>query len=331
MVIKWFKGIKDYFAETERIVFDGRVNLLENTTDFIKKIECIFQKDSKNKNFVIDLTNATFVYPNVLLLFIAIKESVTNDKIFELEIQEGSDVHEYLEYAGFCEKFDLDPFPNSQPKKLSQSSHVFKLEEGAQIGNYSKKACELVDFLKQSQDMSELVEAEVISSIEEILRNILQHSNCSKSYLIGQAYPTSKRIRFAFFDNGIGIKAHMTRNPYDNMHKVFKQHVSEQQYSRIKQDPANLAIVEAAKYGVSATNYQENSGAGLNFLINDLSKVSNGTVTIISEDGIVIWKEGNESPFLQAKLPFKIRGTMVSLDLNCHPEAKLVYNYEKFI
>ena len=39
-------------------------------------------------------------------------------------------------------------------------------------------------------------------------------------------YAKSQRIRFVFYDNGIGIKSHMTRIPYALMHKAFKDLVS---------------------------------------------------------------------------------------------------------
>lgn len=302
---------------------------MDRTEDFFNKFRPLFERKPKSKNFVIDLRKVSFIYPNVLFFLIALRETFKDKSVrFAVEVSDGGDCYEYLDYAGFCKEFGITPFPEDADRKLVMDANVFHLENITSLTNYSLKSVELVDFLKRSQDMSAQVETEVIASIEEVLRNILQHSSSDKSFLIGQTYPTSGRVRFVFYDNGLGIKRHMTQAPYDDMHPVFKKHVARDKYQAIKDSASNLAIVEASRYGVSATNYNDNSGAGLNFLIKDLCSVSNGVVTIISEDGIVIWKGGSSIPFYNNSLPYKIKGTLVSLDLDCHSGTRLVHKNE---
>ena len=174
--------------------------------------------------------------------------------------------------------------------------------------------------------MSSSVETEIISSIEEILNNILQHSRYKDFFLMGQVYPKSNRIRFVFYDNGMGIKNHMVRNDYDSMHGMFKKNVSEEKFEKIKTNPANLAIELAAKNYISATNYEENSGAGINFLIEELLPVSNGKMCILSEDGIIIWDGRDQTVTYNGAIGYGLLGTLVSLTLDCDPGTKIVSN-----
>ena len=325
--MKWalslFKGDENVGIVTVKL--EGRVGYLNNTESFFNKFIEIFENIKEGQKFIIDLTKVDFIYPNALFFLLSIRETLRNQKCnLDILIDEGSEVHEYLDYSGFCKAFEISSYPQNKKKTLVKKSDVLELEFGDKITNYTKKASDLVDFLKTRQSMSLLVESEIISSIEEILRNIDQHSEYKKYYLLGQSYPASKRIRFVFYDNGIGIKQHMTRNIYDDMHKTFKRFVTQESFEKMKTGPANLAIREAAKYAVSATNYKDNSGAGINYIIKELSSITHGVVSILSEDGIIIWKDGSESPVYNQKLPYPIKGTIVSLTLDCEPGTKII-------
>ena len=255
---------------------------------------------------------------------ICLKETLSErGRSLKIKIKEGSEVHEYLDYAGFCNQFNIPGFPSFKEKTLEGS--VLKLEEHQESLGISQKARELVDFLKAKQDMCQIVEAEIIASIEEILNNILQHSQASKYFLLSQAYPKSKRIRFVFYDNGIGIKNHIIKNDYQSMHPLFKKEVSEKKFEEIKNEPANLAIKIASRKHISATNYKENSGAGINYLIEDLLPVSNGKMCILSEDGIVTWGDNNKK-ICDDSLKYSIKGTLVSLTLDCDSRTKIIKN-----
>ena len=184
-------------------------------------------------------------------------------------------------------------------------------------------AIELVDLLKSEQDMSSQVEQEIIESIEEILCNISQHSGCSQHFLLGQAYPTSNRIRFVFYDNGIGIKNHIIEGGYNSRHSNFKKQVSQDIFNDIVNSPSNLAIEVASRDFVSATDYTQNSGAGINYLIEKLLPISEGKLTILSGNGIVAWRNGRKIS-CDMKIPYRLQGTLVSLTLNCEPGTTIV-------
>ena len=105
------------------------------------------------------------------------------------------------------------------------------------------------------------------------------------------------------------------------MHSNFRKAITKEQFEHICQSSANHAIFHAATSGVSATDYEMNSGAGINLLITEMMYISKGELLIMSGDGAVAWKEGEPHPFLNEPMPFDLLGTLVSLDLNCNPDA----------
>ena len=328
-IIKIITWLSDLVSKKRKYDFEiklsGRVNFIENPQDFFDKFNTIFLNDQATKRIKIDITDAAFIYPKVLFFIISLKETLKKrGDSLDIVFREGSEVHEYIDYAGFCKEFDIPVFSPDQEKTLT--GKVFSLQRGKGSINTHQKACELVDFFKNEQEMSSSVETEIISSIEEILNNILQHSRYKDFFLMGQVYPKSNRIRFVFYDNGMGIKNHMVRNDYDSMHGMFKKNVSEEKFEKIKTNPANLAIELAAKNYISATNYEENSGAGINFLIEELLPVSNGKMCILSEDGIIIWDGRDQTVTYNGAIGYGLLGTLVSLTLDCDPVTKIVSN-----
>ena len=319
MIVKIFEDKNNIKPKREKRIFlEGRPNLVTESSVLIKKIAEAFLNIDKNVKVVVDLRKSKFVYPSTFFFLIALKETVERKGIiFEVDVAQGGNVHEYLDYSGLCEEFDIEKFPPEEDKNLENVHDVYRLQTGKEIPDCNVEAEKIVDFLKERQEMLPQLEKEIIESIDEIFRNINQHSGCEKYYLLGQNYPTSKGVRFVVYDDGIGIKKHMTRKSYDEMNINFQKNVSKQDFAIIEQEPANKAIFQAAQHGVSATEYEENSGAGINYLIKDLSSISKGKILIISGDGIVLWKEGVPEPFLNAPLPFEIIGTLIALDLDC--------------
>ena len=303
------------------INLDGRLSFTDNPEAFLHKFKKVIPSSNRGREIKIDLSNTKFIYPEALMFFICLKETIRKKKLLKICLEKGSQVHEYFDYAGFCTQFDVRKFPAHQQKTLTGC--IFPLEVGQGSPRINYKATELVDFLKTKQDMSSVVEMEIIASIEEILNNILQHSEYTKYFLFGQAYPTSNRIRFVFYDNGMGIKSHIIKDGYDSKHKMFKEEVSKDCFEKIVANPANFAIETASKNFISATNYDKNSGAGINYLIEELLPISNGSLTILSEDGIVVWNKGRTITH-NTCLPYRIKGTLISLTLDCEQGKTLV-------
>ncbi len=154
----------------------------------------------------------------------------------------------------------------------------------------------------------------------------MQHSGYQNYGFLGQAYPTSNRLRLVFYDDGIGIKAHITKRPYAETHVLFRQHISQEVFADMKKEAANFAIEKASIYEVSGTDYVNNSGAGLDFILRTLSPSTNGVVTIISSDGYVRWVKGTKVDSFA--LPFKFKGTLIAVCIDSTPDTVLAYKKE---
>ena len=314
----------------KRIFLRGRIRLIPNPLDLLTKLEPIFSNKEENvKNIIIDLTEAEFVYPNALFLFIALKNTaIKKGTVLEFDVLKGSKIHEYLDYSGCCNEFNIKKFPSNEKRSIGNSFGIIPVETGKEIVDTEIKAEELANFLvKWQEKILPQLETNLIDSLDEIFININQHSECEKYYLMGQYYPESKRVRFVFYDNGMGIKNHLTRKDYESMHSCFKKVIDKNQFECIRQLSANHAILHAANYGVSATDYQSNSGAGIHSLITEMMFISKGKLLIISGNGAVAWEEGKTEPCFDGAIPFELSGTLISLDLNC--DSDIIFNETK--
>lgn len=85
--------------------------------------------------------------------------------------------------------------------------------------------------------------------VAELLENAVEHANSpTTAFAAAQVYPTSRRLALGVADAGIGIRAHLTRNP---------------KYAALKTD--STAIKWAMKPGVTGT--REFRGNGLDNLV----------------------------------------------------------------
>ena len=310
-----------------------RVSLDVEDESFTSLFKQIFEESKdEHYSYKINLTNSKFIYPSALIFLLALQESLKNQNVgLELQFQEGSPIHEYLVYCGISNYFDILDLPKNLPKTISANeSNIYQIESGEQLIDTYCKSTKLVDMFKEQQDISFGVESELIDSIDEVLRNIKQHSGFTKYYLLAQLYPASHRIRYVFYDNGMGIKSHLTRNGYDSLPNFVKEKLKKQDYDKIAKEPANLAIKEASKYLITGTdNKEQNSGAGIDFLLNNLLPATRGTVTILSEDGLVQWENGGKNITKDFYLGYKIRGTLVSIVVNYRPNTQLINTMPK--
>jgi hypothetical protein len=319
---------KSLFGKIIEIKLPGRVNIDSDPNWFFDQFRTFFETPTTEiSEVIIDLTEAEFIYPSAIIFLLSLRENFKDDQFdLKFSIINGSPVHEYLLFAGVDQYVKIPPFPENTAKVIQPASRVFKLRSGNELGDTYALAITVVDMLKEQQNLSLMVEATTIDSVEEILRNIKQHSEFSNFLLLGQYYPISNRIRFSLYDDGIGIKAHVTRRDYAQTHPAFRDQVSPETFDRMRSESANLAIEQAARKMVSGSDYVNNSGAGLDFLISDLSVPTDGTVSILSEDGFVLWVKGKITK--SVALPFKVVGTTVSWTINCTPGTILQYSSE---
>ena len=184
--------------QEKRIFLQGRVRLIPDFQDLLVRLEPIFSNKDNAKN-IIDLTKAEFIYPNALFLLVALKNSANKKNIIlEIDILEGSQIHEYLDYSGYCSEFNINKFPSDKKKSIKNGCGIIPIETG-KIITPGIKAEELVNFLgKQQVKILPQLGSSLVDSLDEIFININQHSQCERYYLMGQYYPKSERIRFVF-------------------------------------------------------------------------------------------------------------------------------------
>jgi hypothetical protein len=304
-------ALKKYFKTDSVVVLSGRISLEENTQELIDIFEKIMTNDlDVGKGIEINLCNVDFIYPSALMFIIAIGRTLGESASVSITCRNKSTIHEYLIYCGFNKFYAMPPLPNGF-RPLLKEGEVLKFDNGGVISNSQQKAEWFVDQVSTLFKIQTQIETTTIDSIEEILRNVKQHSSCQNWYGLGQAYPTSGSVRFVVYDDGKGIKSHIISGKYSKKHKVFQSMISSDEYRLMRKNKANYAIEKAAIKCVSGTQYLDNSGAGLNFLVEDFSKLVDGSVSVLSEDGFIMWKNGNIA--LNRELPFKVKGTMVSL------------------
>lgn len=135
---------------------------------------------------------------------------------------------------------------------------------------------ELINYYLLSIRQADIIAEGVITSIEwclnEVLDNILQHSDIGEGYIMGQIHPNSKRLSFCIFDAGIGIYNSLRKS---NVHNPLS--------------PLD-AITMALQEKVTRDNNigQGNGLWGLSNIIlqaNGLLRVSSGGATYINNSG----------------------------------------------
>ena len=317
-----------FFSKKEKVTirFPKRLDFEDEayTESFFKHFEDIFNSELKNQMAELIFEDTEFIYPSALIFFASMVETLPSGVVaLSCNIQQDSPVHEYVFHCGFDRILKLPRFNSS---KSTIASEVIRLQEISGKINESRQAKELINLIEKNQTLSPMVRAATVDSFEEIFRNINQHSSATRTYFIAQTYPRSNRVRFVIYDNGVGIKSHLTRIDYPNTHQAFKELISEDLYKEMKSGSANISIQKAAVNMVSGTDYTQNSGAGLNFVLQELSVPTNGKVSILSEDGLVMWKSGKV--IKSFGLPFKIKGTLVSVTIDVDPQTIIKYKSE---
>ena len=326
------KFVTDLFQGASRdpiVPLEGRLDLERSPKELFTRLGELHALLNSNQveQAIIDLRGCEFIYPAVVLLLLGFRESLgVNPPALALRLKKGTEVHEFLDSIHIGKYLEFPGLPESYEKKFTDPKLVSPLTEISEIGDTEQLARSLFELFRGWQAMTPAVAGRTVDSFAEILRNVKQHSSANCLRVLGQAYPLSKNLRFCFYDNGMGIKAHMTRRPYLETHAVFRSEVSENKFREIQECPANIAIEEAARYMVSATDYEENSGAGLEFLIRELSLPMDGKVFIISQDGYVRWEKGVKVDSFS--LPFTFKGTLVSVTVHTDPGTKLAFRSE---
>jgi hypothetical protein len=141
------------------------------------------------------------------------------------------------------------------------------------------------------------------SNMDEVFNNIFDHSKSPVTgYIITQYYPKNNKISFSVCDFGVGIPV-----------SIKNANLNNEKYEDWK------AILKSLEKGFSIKSTPRNRGFGLNNIL-ELTESSNGTLEIISNNGLVRKKAGEI--YQAGDLNFDFSGTLikVEIDLNTFEE-----------
>ena len=261
------------------------------------------------KDLIITISAETF-YPNACvpaagIIQYFIKQGIT----FTFDFDRSS----YLSTCrmanpfSFSDEDDLDAafaFPLDKIYKFSSSLQVAKLSQA------------YVDTLSSLCECESGVLDSISWCVNEVMDNVLTHSECSEGYVMAQLHPKTNHIAFCVYDSGIGI---------------FNSLSNSKHHPRKEIDALTLAIQE----GVGDGKGQGNGLYGLyeSVLRNSgiLSLTSGGSSIMLTEDGSI--NKFERVPFLS----YSAKQTIVDFQINLNKQidfktifSSITSNYELF-
>lgn len=146
--------------------------------------------------------------------------------------------------------------------------------------------------------------------ILEILNNVIDHSQSKNTPVAtAQFYPSSRKCQVAIVDSGVGFLSTLKKN------YPFIENESEALVEAIQKE---VTGAEPFLYG----SITKNIGYGL-YIISEIIKLTNGFMKIISNDGMLVIRNGNVKKTL---LDFGWKGTIVAFELY---SDNIVYDFQE--
>lgn len=193
----------------DRIEF-GSLTHPKDVSDFIKAIH--FGKRAGFTEFNLDFKNTKTAFPNATVPIAGLIDYYNRNDV-PLKISQTSGIVNANHL--------LDPIMIKQAddlKHINSLNKVFKFTE-------SDHVFWLVNSMLEELNQSDKFEKGVMEGLEwclnEVMDNVIQHSESNCGFVMGQIHNTSKHVAFTIFDAGIGIynslktSTHNPRNPVD--------------------------------------------------------------------------------------------------------------------
>ena len=139
----------------------------------------------------------------------------------------------------------------------------------------------------------------VSTNLTEVFNNVFDHSKSPvQGYVITQYFPQKNILSFSVCDFGIGIP------------NTVNDYLAKNNSKRL---PDQLAIHKAIEVGFSIKSTPRNRGFGLDNIL-EVTEDSNGELSIISNNGIITKKAGQQ--YKGGKSGFNFKGTLVKVILD---------------
>ncbi|SHJ04712.1 protein of unknown function [Anaerovibrio lipolyticus DSM 3074] len=154
-------------------------------TEFIIETKNIYSEDS----------NSLLVYPNACVPIAGIIDYYRENG-FKFCFNFSED--EYLTQCDFTAPVAFLSGSNN----INPFDKVFYYDNSCQVAEYTKRC---IDSISQRIECESGVLDSLTWCINEVMDNVLTHSECNKGYVMGQLHDRSKHIAICIVDTGIGI------------------------------------------------------------------------------------------------------------------------------
>lgn len=266
-----------------------KIKSIRNIEDLIK-IYKQFKKLDINQKVIFDFSDANFVNSNYCAF---LNSLIDGCKIIGIKPPKNEKVLKILRKNDFITKFTGLTKLHDEYKTVIECQ-TFDLDDILKQNKFSK---ELLDnqLLKKKglTNISNKLLKEVSKNILELFNNSREHSKSTQGiYIAGQFFPKKHKLDFTLVDTGIGI--------VENVNNFFNKKLDSGK-------ALHWAIQEK-----HTTRLNEAGGLGLG-LLKELIIKSNGSLEIISNDGLYFIKNQKES-FKTLQTSFC--GTIVNIEFN---------------
>jgi hypothetical protein len=177
----------------------------------------------EGQRYIIDLSRLGHVEPfGMLVCASVLRRFVARRKQAGAQFAAvGFSNNSYAAHMGLYEAFGLPH--GKKPGEASGSSRYIpltclKIQDFRKAAGYgpvgeaiASEAKRLARVLLQRTDGSQL--SHISYAFLEIMRNVVEHSYADEIWCVGQCWPNKKAVEIAILDEGIGVKASLSRNP----------------------------------------------------------------------------------------------------------------------
>jgi len=243
-----------------------------------------------------DLSKSESITPfGIVMLTAAIRESLSRGKKCSYVKPRKASLQRFLSEIGFNKFFRLKT-EESLPDWLRSG----KVQVTRVTGIDALLTETLMEIIGEHVNLSVGLKGSLFMSLQEMMTNVVDHSETQNYYVCAWTYPRKKQLRLCIADLGIGILQSLRNAP---------------QYAELPN--AHEAIIRATESGV--TSRPEMAGLGLNHIKSFIS-VNEGQMCIISGNGKVFWKF-DKGKTLKQKMVLPFGGTIIKLIINTDKES----------
>lgn len=274
--------LKDHSIHIKRMINPACV------TSFIF---CIKQCINEHFHKVSIIVDADTVFPNACLPISGIILFCKNHYNMDFEIVlKNVKSQKYLSKCGFTEPYNLTP--ELIEMERNPFDKIFYYNDSLQVAKLTQS---YINAISRTTECAKGVIDGLIWCLNEVMDNVLEHSNCNEGYILVQYHQTTNHVAICIYDYGIGI---------------YKTLQATKHSPKTTIDAISLSLQE----GVSDGKGKGNGLYGLYSIVEN----NEGRLTVTSGDASLFFESGNPIKKYQ-NLPIvnsNHAGTIVDFQLN---------------